>query len=209
MNTRAIGLMDKIMEPAPSWTAALGKPLAVLQVMPIAISWKLNTKIPDTHPGVVSFIQALRTNPPPFPTEDLKIGAAGFCWGGKHVFMLAHDDPANHIKRHESQTKSQDPERLIDGAFTAHPSLLEMPADAEALKIPTSVIVGDKDMVLKEQGAKTMKEVFDKKTEHEIHIEPGAKHGFAVRMHPDDKHEMDCAQMAEDQAIKWFTERFR
>jgi hypothetical protein len=31
---------------------------------------------------------------------------------------------------------------------------------------------------------------------------------FAVRTHPEDKHEMECAQQAEDQAISWFTRWF-
>lgn len=31
---------------------------------------------------------------------------------------------------------------------------------------------------------------------------------FAVRTHPEDKYEMDCAQQAEDQAISWFTRWF-
>lgn len=51
-----------------------------------------------------------------------------------------------------------------------------------------------------------MKEILEvkKKGDHEVNIIPGAKHGFAVRTHPDDKHEMECADKAERQAVEWF-----
>jgi len=51
-----------------------------------------------------------------------------------------------------------------------------------------------------------MKEILEvkKKGDHEVNIIPGAKHGFAVRTHPDDKHQMECADKAEKQAVEWF-----
>lgn len=200
--------MDKIMEPTSWYETIVWKPVYVVQAMTIALPWMNKTKIPITHPRVVSFMQALRTSPPPFQTDNLKIGVAGFCWGGKHVVLLAQDAESTRVKRHESQTKSASPEALIDCAFTAHPSFLEVPKDIEAITIPVSVAVGDNDTVLKGPQAVETKQILEAKGGHEVTILPGAKHGFAVRTHPDDKHEMECAQKAEDQAISWFTNKF-
>jgi len=199
--------MDKIMTPA-SWLVTLFyKPIYVVQAMIAAIPWKFKTRISVTHGPIVSFFQALRTSPPPFTTGNLGIGAAGFCWGGKHALLLAQNAPSSRVRRHESQISFETLEPLIDCTFTAHPSYIDVPKDIEAITIPTSVAVGDEDMAMKVPLVKQMKEILEvkKKGDHEVNILPGAKHGFSVRTHPDDEHEMECAEKAELQAIKWFT----
>ncbi|KAE8440905.1 hypothetical protein EG329_006326 [Mollisiaceae sp. DMI_Dod_QoI] len=207
LDPRAIGLMDKIMEPAPFWSASLYKPVHVVQAMTLAVPWKMKSSIPKTKDRVLAFFQALRTSPPPFPTKNLKIGAAGFCWGGKHTMILAQDAPDSRVQRHESQLNVKEPAPLLDCAFTAHPSYIEVPGDIEAITIPTSVAVGDEDMAMKAPQIQLMKETFEAKKSgnFEVVIMPGAKHGFAVRTHPKDKHEVECAEKAETQAIEWFT----
>lgn len=42
----------------------------------------------------------------------------------------------------------------------------------------------------------------------EVVVLKGAKHGFAVRTHPDDEWEVENAEIAEVQAIEGFTKRF-
>jgi dienelactone hydrolase len=210
MDARVLPLMDKIIKPASWFETFVYKPLYVLRTLVMAIPWMIKTRFSVTKPRVFSFVQTLRTSPPPFPTKNLKIGAAGFCWGGKHVFLLAADTPSSRVHRHESQINSAALEPLIDCAFTAHPSYINVPADVEALAIPTSVAIGDKDMAMKPPLIQQMKEILEvkKKGDHEVNILPGAEHGFAVRTHPEDKHQMDCAEKAEDQAISWFTRWF-
>lgn len=198
------------MNPAPSWFSAIFyKPIYVIQVLTYAIPWKRTSDIPKTRARVLAFFQALRTSDPPFPTKDLKIGAAGFCWGGKHAIILAADTPDSRVVRHESQTKSKDPEALLNCVFTAHPSYIEVPKDLDAISVPTSVVVGDQDMAMKTPQILKMKEILEaKEGAFECVILPGAKHGFAVRTHPEDKHEVECAEKAEVQAISWFTKWF-
>ncbi|EHL03602.1 putative protein AIM2 [Glarea lozoyensis 74030] len=204
------GLMDKIIEPTSWFNTIVYKPIWVFQALVVAVPWKLKTKIPATHPGVISFFQALRTSPPPYPTDTLKVGAAGYCYGGKHAFLLAHDKPETRVVRHESQKESTKDLPLIDCAFSAHPSLLELPVDVDAVALPLSVVVGDKDAVLKAPEAQKTKDILEAKGvgSYEVKILQGAKHGFAIRPHPEDKEELEFAETAEVQAIEWFKRWF-
>lgn len=47
-----------------------------------------------------------------------------------------------------------------------------------------------------------------KDAEHDVQIIPGAKHGFAIRTHPEDEEEMVAAERAEQQAVIWFLRYF-
>jgi dienelactone hydrolase len=146
---------------------------------------------------LISVITTIRTSP---ETSSLKLGAAGFCWGGKYAFLLAHDAPSSRI----SIDGSLQP--LIDCAFTAHPSMLSVPADVENVRQPMSVAVGDTDMALSTEGIRTMETILKKKGgDHEVVILDGAKHGFAVRIDPKDELQNKYADVAEKQAIAWFT----
>lgn len=92
-----ITLMDKITEPASWFTTLIYKPIYVFQTMSFAIPWKIKARSSVTHPPIASFFQALRTSPPPFPTDNLKIAAAGFCWGSKHAMLLAQDALSSRV----------------------------------------------------------------------------------------------------------------
>lgn len=202
--------MDRIMEPTSWFETVFYKPIYVVQTMIIAIPWKVKCGIPATKDRVLSFFKALRTCPPPFTTDSLKIGAAGFCWGGKHAIVLAQDASSSRVCRHKSQKGHTNPESLIDCVFTAHPSYVDVPKDVDAIKIPISVAVGDNDMALKMPLVQEMKEILETKSQerYQVNVIPGAKHGFAVRTHPDDDLEMEAAENAELQAIEWFNRWF-
>ncbi|KAH7364742.1 Alpha/Beta hydrolase protein [Rhexocercosporidium sp. MPI-PUGE-AT-0058] len=207
MHPDAIALMDNLTTPSPTWLSAIiHKPQWAVSLLRLAIPWKSACAPEKTHPGIVSFVQAIRSSPAPFSTQDLKIGIAGFCWGGKHAFMLAQssakDQPATAIQK-EGQ-------KLVDCIFTAHPSYITLPTEVSSLAIPTSVIVGDADTVLKHAQALEMKKILDAKNgaegegKYEMVILEGGKHGFAIRTHPEDEKEMEMAMQAEEQALVWF-----
>lgn len=203
MSPEVLTLMDKITTSASIYETIVNKPVYIYRTLAAAIPWKSKTKPELTHPGIIAFLQALRTSAPQFPTSGLKIGIAGFCWGGKHAFWLAADPASSHVVRYGS--KSGETEPLIDAVFTAHPSYIEVPKEVEAVSIPMSVAVGDADTVMKGPQALKMKEILDaKKGDFEMTILEGAKHGFAVRTHPEDEKEMECAEKAEVQALEWF-----
>lgn len=203
-------LENKIMKPASWRTTIFVKPLYILRCLSMVIPWLFYTRRAVCGPRIYGFFEALRKSPPPFPTKDLKIAAAGFCWGGYYTVQLTHDTPESRVVRHDSQIHSGSPERLIDCGFTAHPSNLSIPKDLEGVTLPLSVSIGNEDLAVKTPAIQQMKEILEvkKKGDHEVVIMPGAKHGFAVRTNPEDKLQNECAKKAEAQAIDWFTRWF-
>jgi dienelactone hydrolase len=135
----------------------------------------------------------------------LKIGVAGFCWGGQYAVILAHDTPSSRVHRAGAEAGQLQP--LIDCAHTAHPSFVSVPKDIEGVTLPLSIAVGDSDMVMKLDQAKTTKEILEKKKagDHEVVIYAGAKHGFAVRGDPDDPSQVELGEQARTQALSWFS----
>lgn len=124
---------------------------------------------------------------------DRKVGVVGFCWGGYGATKLAHGEVASNGKP------------LIDTAYTAHPSEIEVPKDIEEIKLPYCMVIGDIDMSMSLKKVQEAAEILDAKdVDTEVVIIPKAKHGFAVRASPDDKFEKELADQAEDQMVKWF-----
>jgi dienelactone hydrolase len=146
-----------------------------------------------TSAKITSFLSALKTESPSTP-----IGVAGFCWGGWFAFELARD-----------------PNSPSDVFFTAHPSSLKLPTQAENLVKPMSVAVGTKDIALSSAQIATMEGAFKKNEDlkWEVKVYEGAEHGFSIRAEfgRDDENEVAVKQAheAEDQAISWFVERFK
>src|SRR3954447_5255143 len=83
-------------------------------------------------PRVLSYFTSLRETE---PTQ--KIGAAGFCFGGRHAILLTHTDDAKFKTPHARP--------LIDACFAAHPSLVSIPKDIEQAKLPLSIAIGSRD----------------------------------------------------------------
>ncbi|KAI9654393.1 MAG: hypothetical protein M1821_006709 [Bathelium mastoideum] len=210
MSPSALPSMDTFLEKASWFTTIFVKSFVFLKILYHVIPWMLRCRPAKTEAGVIQYFQALRTSPPPFPTQDLKIGAAGFCWGGKHTVTLAKDDPEHRVTRHSSQLLSSGPEPLIDAAFVAHPTFLKVPDDIDPIKIPISWSVGDEDLQMKGRDIQKVKLILEsrKDAEHEVRLIPGARHGFATRAHPEDQEEMAAAEQTEEQAVSWFSQWF-
>lgn len=84
--------------------------------------------------------------------------------------------------------------------------MLSVPQDVERVRQPLSVAEGDTDMALSTAGIRSMETILTKKgANHEVVILDGAKHGFAVRVDPKDELQNRYAEVAERQAIAWFT----
>jgi len=204
--TFATILDQKVLPPLPWLQTIFLKPLYILRLLIIVLPFIFFTRQSICKPRIFDFFTALRTSPTPFPTPDLKIGAAGFCWGGLYTVLLAADRPSSRVHAYGSADTLKP---LIDAGFTAHPSLLKMPRDIENVNLPLSMALGDEDLYMKAPMVLRMKAILEEKDGgHEVNIMPGAKHGFAIRNNPEDKLQMECAERAEVQAMEWFGKLF-
>jgi len=175
------------MSPAPWFTTIFLKPWYLIKTIAGVVPALFFGRDSVIKPRVFPFFEALKTDS---ETANLKVGAAGFCWGGRYVTLLCQDEKAG----------------LISAGFTAHPSNLSMPDDIENVKIPLSIAIGDVDMGMDIGKVNQAKEILEKKKagDHECVIMPGAKHGFAVRPNIKDESQVESCRKAEVQAISWF-----
>ena len=129
----------------------------------------------------------------------LPIGAAGYCWGGKHAILLAHGAEING-------------KPLIDAAFAGHPSFLSLPGDAEKIAVPVSFAMAEKDNQVSVEQAKKIKAIVEAKPESsrgELRIYDDISHGFCVRAALEVEGVAQKASDAEDQCLAWFNAQFK
>ena len=122
--------------------------------------WLAKHAVETTYPHIQKFLSHLRADP-----AHKKIGAVGFCWGGKFTVLLTH----------------QDANPSVDAAVAFHPSLLNLPEDIEKIARPTSIGIGDADFVLPMSDIEKIQEIFKGKEGCEVDVYPDQVHGFAVR----------------------------
>jgi dienelactone hydrolase len=158
-----------------------------------AVPFMYSNRFGISWPKVQPFFEAVRCN----EGKDLPMGAAGFCWGGKHTVNLAHGGLATNGKP------------FIDAGFTGHPSALNIPGELKDVVKPLSLALAEKDMSLSlaqvEQIRKALKE---SSAEHEVIVYEGAGHGFCVRADLNNEKVMEQSIAAEEQAVNWFKEVF-
>ncbi|CAJ0549945.1 Ff.00g065400.m01.CDS01 [Fusarium sp. VM40] len=142
-------------------------------------------------PRIRSFFEAVRLH----EGSERRIGAAGFCWGGRPVMTLARSDV---------DTANSKP--LVDAVFAGHPSGLSLPGDAENVTKPISVAIGDKDQVTPMSQVNVMRSVWQglEDVPIELVVYPGAGHGFCVRVDSNNKNQFQQSEEAEEQALRWF-----
>lgn len=95
-------------------------------------------------------------------SQDQKIALLGFCFGGREVFHYASTDK-------------------VDVVCTMHPSFIEVPKDAEKVKIPISIHVAEGDELYPAETSKAAQAIFEKNGvphENKIYSGEGVTHGF-------------------------------
>jgi len=153
----------------------------------------------NVFPTVLAYAKAVRSELP----EGGKLGAAGFCWGGLQTTKLSR----------EATVEGRDVP-LLDAHFAAHPSGLKPGEIVEAaghFHVPTSISIGDKDMMINSEAIKSiesgLQEVFghdDMESRAEVVVYANCGHGFAVRADPKKNEENEAAEKAAEQAVQWF-----
>jgi dienelactone hydrolase len=131
------------------------------------LQWYYVNRIGICHPRVKCFFEALRQ-----ANTEIPIGAAGFCWCGKHVVLLAGDKVRVNGKP------------LFDAGFTGHPSLLSMPDDIENMEIPVEFAIGDKDAHLTMEMIRSIQQIAENMPDErkgEVKIYSNCGYCFCIR----------------------------
>lgn len=116
-----------------------------------------------------------------------KIGAVGFCWGGRYAILLGQGD------------------KPIDAVVANHPSFATDDEIAN-VTVPTQINVGDADAMMSVDQAKKAKEALGGKSfKAEVNIIPDAVHGFAVRGDQNNDKEKKDKDTAAENTIKFLS----
>ncbi|OJJ43036.1 hypothetical protein ASPZODRAFT_154788 [Penicilliopsis zonata CBS 506.65] len=162
--------------------------------------WFMRHKEGPTEKVCVDFLTALRRETAP----AVKIGMAGFCWGGRYAIRAAQES-----KMVEIDGRGKVP--LVDAVVALHPSNMVIPRDVEHLVVPVSYGWGLEDFGVKIETKDKVEAVLEQERqagrslpamEHRVYT-PG-RHGFAVRGNPDDPKERKCLEDSNRQALDWF-----
>ncbi|KAI9671519.1 MAG: hypothetical protein M1817_003571 [Caeruleum heppii] len=154
--------------------------------------WLIKHREGVTAPIIDGFVDAVRKDP-----QTGKIGAIGFCWGGRYAILQAH-------KR--SEFSGDHAVGGVDAVYACHPSLVAIPSDFDPVVRPLSLAVGDKDSLLDAASVEKIKDVLDKKTDvpHEVEVYKDQVHGFALRGDWSSEKDKEAMDAAEKQGIAWF-----
>lgn len=171
----------------------------LLASAPSLVTWMMRHKFEPTNKTCMDFLRDLRVATPP----NVKIGIAGFCWGGRYAVRAGKDEYKVDVagsKRH-----------LVDAIVALHPSNLDLPADVEEVGVPLSFAWGFEDTNTKIELKGKVEAIHERENkggrkvpdvDHKVY-KPG-RHGFAVRGNPDDPQEKACLVDSEKQVLEWF-----
>jgi len=143
--------------------------------------WLAKHREAVSKPLISNFISAVRQIP---GTE--KVGAIGFCWGGRYAILAAHGE--------------------VDAAYACHPTLISIPGDFDPITKPLSLAVGTKDSQLDNDSVGKIQDIMAKKTDipHELRIYDDQIHGFALRSDWSSEKDKKAMDESEKQGIEWF-----
>ncbi|KAL4784830.1 dienelactone hydrolase [Aspergillus varians] len=189
----SIDTIRSVMKTGSVWDW-LKKPYYIASLLYVMVPFLIANRPAKSYPIVESFFASVRQS----EEGHLPIGAAGFCWGGKHTVILAHG---------ASTTVNGTRKNLIDVGFIGHPSMLAIPGDIEKITVPVSFALGELDSNLKEQQIKDVKKVMEEK-EGEVKVYVAAGHGFCVRADLAVEDSRRQAAEAEEQAVAFFNRYF-
>lgn len=150
--------------------------------------WLVKHREGVSEPLISGFINTVRQIP-----GTNKVGAIGFCWGGRYAILQAHGKKEGSVGG-------------VDAAVACHPSLVAIPGDFDPVTMPLSLALGTKDSLLDEKSVGQIQDLMAKKTgvPHEIQIYEDQIHGFALRSDWSSDKDKKAMDDSEKQGIDWF-----
>ncbi|PPJ58495.1 hypothetical protein CBER1_05601 [Cercospora berteroae] len=133
----------------------------------------------------------LQTTTSEYGIAPSKIGAVGYCFGGKYV--------AKYLSSNSTRGNT-----TFAAGFTAHPSNT-LPSEWEAIENPISIAFGELDASSTPENRTNIEGIFiqGNKT-FQTNLYADAEHGFAVRTNLTDPKKRFAQESAYLQAVRWF-----
>ncbi|EXJ93180.1 esterase/lipase [Capronia epimyces CBS 606.96] len=121
-----------------------------------------------------------------------KIGAVGYCFGGKYVVRHLRPDAGK-----------------IDAGYTAHPSFVEAD-ELKDIKGPLAIAAAETDFIFPAEKRHESEVILkDLGLPYQINLYSGVEHGFAVRADPKNRPSVYAKENAFLQAVQWFEEHLK
>lgn len=146
------------------------------------------------------------------------IYAVGYCFGGRYIFLLAAERPAEALGRgfpwsagpttpvDEEASKPKTTGPFIRAGAIAHATLVSRD-DFKGLKAPISVVSVEHDPMFPDDVRTAGEDYMSKNNvEHEVQVYPGVPHGFAVVGDYEDDNIKTAQVTAFEQMLKWIKE---
>lgn len=159
--------LDSVEPPlkAKEQQGMVDKAKGTVDVMATLGPWLAAHREGVSEPLISGFINTVKQIP-----GTNKVGAIGFCWGGRYAILQAH------APRPEGNVGG------VDAAYACHPSLLSIPADFDHVGKPLSIAVGTKDSMMDQATNEKIKAILDEKsTPSEVVYYEDQIHGYVDR----------------------------
>ncbi|KAL8677068.1 MAG: hypothetical protein Q9186_006470 [Xanthomendoza sp. 1 TL-2023] len=199
-NSLPISLLQNIEPPLQKQqTLSVTEKATNAAVIPTTLGpWLFQHREAVSKPLIDGFVNTVRM----IPGTD-KIGAVGFCWGGRYAILQAHGPDL------------LEPGSVggVDVAFAAHPSLLSVPGDFDGVRRPLGIALGDRDSLCDEGTRGKIVEWVDQRKgeggEAEVRVYEEQVHGFALRGDWSSAQDKEAMDQATRQGIEWMERYLR
>jgi dienelactone hydrolase len=150
------------------------------------VDWLKSHTTEIIEPILAAVIKSLRSE-----HGITRIGAVGYCFGGKYVV------------RYLAAGKG------VDAGFIAHPSFLTT-EEVDAITGPLSIAAAEVDHIFPAELRRKVEDTLQKKKlPYQVALYGGVDHGFAVRTDLSIREKKFAKESAYFQAVRWFDEHVK
>ncbi|KAJ3098479.1 hypothetical protein HDU97_003978 [Phlyctochytrium planicorne] len=172
--------LEKLAKRPKTTGDKVGQVFKALALAPSFMGWLYRHNDKTVLPVVNNVLDDLKK-------KASKIGALGFCFGGRHAVLNGGDEPR------------------VDCFVGCHASLVSYPKDIEAIQKPALFLCASEDPYLTKSQLKAIENVGKKDGKNiTVKVFPDTMHGFAIRGNEDEEATRKARDEATEDTIAFF-----